>query len=95
MIAIGVDVAELELFSLGKENLNFVGAPEFDGGSGAGMEVSKSRLDESGLPPLGAVKHVEHEVRCAVVVDYSSFANISWRWHGLKSKSESEQIVFQ
>lgn len=81
MIAIGVYVAEFEFLGFCEEDPDFISAAKLYGGSGLGLKITECSLDEASLSPLGAVKHLENQMRQTVVLDHSTFSDFCWRRH--------------
>ena len=82
MIAVAIFVTEFERLSLDLNQFHLVGGAEADIGALAGVDVANDCLDECAQIAGGAMMHLQHNGRIAVVFDCHSFAKIVCRGHG-------------
>mgnify|MGYP006902060401 CR=1 FL=1 len=81
MVAVLVDIAELELYHVRVHDLDAICGTDLGIGAGTGIQVAHGDLHEAGLAALGAVQHIEHEVWIALVVENFAFTDVGGRCH--------------
>ena len=82
MKSVAVFVTELEHLTVDVYQFHFVGRAKANIGALAGVDVTDDCLDECAQIAGGAMMHLQHNGRIAVVFDCHSFAKIVCRGHG-------------
>ena len=78
MVTFRVLVAVFQFLRRGMHEFDVVGRSKLGRGRRATLKASQGRLNEPGLPTLGAVEHFQNKVGPALIDDYATFANFRW-----------------